>query len=158
MKKAVTIISVGKLKLPHWQSAVKDYVQRLERSCQIKLVTTRESSEQTPEERNRREGTHILTALERTGQPTLNIAMHEGGEQYNSIQFSDLLLSCWEKENRIPCFIIGGPYGLAPEVLQKTDKMLSLSPMTFPHELALVLLLEQLYRADNIMRGTPYHH
>ncbi len=158
MKKTVTIISVGKPKLPHWQSAVKDYLQRLERSWQIKLVTTRESSEQAPEERNRREGAHLLAALARTGQPFLSIAMHEGGEQYSSRQFSELLLSCWEKENRIPCFIIGGPYGLCPEVLQETERRLSLSPMTFPHELALVLLLEQLYRADNIMRGTPYHH
>ena len=58
----------------------------------------------------------------------------------------------------MPCFIIGGAYGLCPAVRNKARRVLSLGPMTFPHELAQVLLLEQLYRADAILRGAPYHH
>ena len=159
MKKAVNIICVGKIKTPHWQSAAQDYLQRLKRSWQIQLIATREADEPAPEERNRREGVYLLNALAQTAPAiALRIALDEGGDVCGSADFSAFLLNCWERENRAPCFIIGGPYGLSPEVIQKADKVLSLGPMTFPHELALVLLLEQLYRADSIMRGAPYHH
>lgn len=159
MKKAVNIICVGKIKTPHWQSAAQDYLQRIKRSWQIQLISTREADDPLPEERNRKEGAYLLNALaEIPTAASLRIALDEGGEEYKSTHFSAFLLNCWEKENRAPCFIIGGPYGLSSEVIQKVDKVLSLSAMTLPHELALVLLLEQLYRADSIMRGAPYHH
>ncbi len=159
MKKAVSIVSVGKIKTSHWQDAARDYLQRLGRSWQIKLVTVREARDHSLEERNRREGAHILDALaDMDMAASLIIALDEGGDLNTSVQFSELLRLCWEKENRVPCFIIGGAYGLCPEVLGKARRVLSLSPMTFPHELAQILLLEQLYRADAIMRGTPYHH
>lgn len=159
MKKAVSIISVGKIKTPHWQDAARDYLQRLGRSWQIKLITVREARDHNLEERNRREGAYILDALsEPDMSAAMSIALDEGGAPHTSTQFSELLRICWEKENRAPCFIIGGAYGLCPKIRNKAHRVLSLGPMTFPHELAQVLLLEQLYRADAILRGTPYHH
>lgn len=159
MKKAVSIICVGKIKTPHWQDAAKDYLQRLGRSWQIKLITVREARDYSPEERNQREGAYILDALNELDLgAALIIALDEGGDLYTSTQFSERLRLCWEQENRIPCFIIGGAYGLFPEIRRKARHVLSLGPMTFPHELAQVLLLEQLYRADAILRGSPYHH
>ena len=159
MKKSVSIIAVGKMKTPHWQDAARDYLQRLGRSWQIKLTTVREARDQAPEERNIREGAFILEALaDMDGGAALPIVLDEGGDLCTSVQFSKLLQLCWEKDNRIPCFIIGGAYGLSPEVLRRAGRVLALGTMTFPHELAQVLLLEQLYRADTILRGSPYHH
>lgn len=159
MKKAVSIICVGKIKTPRWQDAAKDYLQRLGRSWQIKLIAVREARDHSIEERNQREGSYILDALKDMDLgATLIIALDEGGELCTSAQFSERLRFFWEQENRMPCFIIGGAYGLCPEIRQKARLVLSLGPMTFPHELAQVLLLEQLYRADAILRGSPYHH
>ena len=159
MKKTASIICVGKMKTPHWQSAAQDYLQRLARSWQIKLITVREARDHNPEERNRREGAFILEALAQAEMAAaLVIALDEGGDVCSSADFAEQLRLCWEKENRMPCFIIGGAYGLCPTVREKARRVLSLGPMTFPHELAQVLLLEQLYRADAILRGAPYHH
>ena len=159
MKKTASIICVGKIKTPHWRSAAEDYLQRLARAWQIKHIIVRESGDHAPEERNKREGAFIIEAL---SQPEMSgaliIALDEGGEMCSSMDFSKQLQLCWEKENRMPCFIIGGAYGLCPTIRQKAHRVLSLGPMTFPHELAQVLLLEQLYRADAILRGAPYHH
>lgn len=101
------------------------------------------------------EGKRILQALE---PGDYCIAVDERGKMLPSVQFAHLLRNCEEKILKRPTFIVGGPYGLAADVLARSDIVLALSPMTFPHELARVLLLEQLYRAENILRGTPYHH
>ena len=159
MKKAANIICVGKMKTPHWQDAAKDYLHRLSRSWQIKLITVREARDHSYEDRNQREGAYILDALnDLDSGATLTIALDESGDLYTSPRFSERLRLCWEQENRTPCFIIGGAYGLCPEVRRRARHVLSLGPMTLPHELAQVLLLEQLYRADAILRGSPYHH
>ena len=74
-----------------------------------------------------------------------------------SSQLADLL-GRLDGEGRRPCFVVGGAWGLAPSVLERARERLSLSAMTLPHELARVVLLEQLYRAECILRKAPYHH
>lgn len=159
MKRNASIICVGKIKTPHWQSAAQEYLHRLGRSWQIKVITVREARDHDPEERNRREGAFILEALAQAEMSAaLTIALDESGDMCSSVDFAKQLRLCWENENKMPCFIIGGAYGLCPTVRGKARRVLSLGAMTFPHELAQVLLLEQLYRADTILRGAPYHH
>ncbi len=155
MKKSVTILAVGKIKTPHWQDAARVYIHRLQYSWQLKLVSVREAREHDPAERNSREGANLLAAR---SPGEFVIALDETGKQSTSAEFAGLLANCWEQENRSPCFVIGGAFGLSPEVKHSADYLLSFGKMTFPHELAQVFLLEQLYRADTIMRGAPYHH
>lgn len=81
----------------------------------------------------------------------------DGGKQFSSPQLADFLKQR-ELEAREVCFMIGGPDGLPEPLLQKADLQWSFSPLTFPHDLAMIILLESLYRATTINAGHPYHH
>lgn len=106
-------------------------------------------------ERNHQEGVRILASLKQSDLP---IALDAAGAAFTSREFAQFLAACDLSLRKRPAFIIGGPYGLAPEVLAACAQRISLSAMTFPHELARVLLLEQIYRAETILRNFPYHH
>tara|TARA_Y100001933_G_scaffold102193_1_gene102777 strand:+ start:508 stop:930 length:423 start_codon:yes stop_codon:yes gene_type:complete len=82
------------------------------------------------------------------------IGLSEEGKIYNSIEFSSLLLNF--KNERI-IFLIGGPDGLSSQIKSSSNFLLSLSPLTFPHELARLILIEQIYRAFSISQNSPYH-
>lgn len=86
------------------------------------------------------------------------ISLDEAGQGLSSIQFAALLSKIDEETLGRPCFIIGGPFGLSRNLLEKSRRVISLSLMTWPHELARVLLLEQIYRAECVRRNIPYHH
>ena len=86
------------------------------------------------------------------------ISLDRKGRLFTSRQLSSALKVWLETPGRTPCFVIGGAYGLSRDVVSRSDLTLSLGPMTLPHELARVVLLEQLYRADAILRNLPYHH
>ena len=85
------------------------------------------------------------------------VALHETGAAMDSREFAAFLRDLDENARR-PVFVVGGPFGLSPALLADCRSLLSLSPMTFPHELARVMLLEQLFRAETILRRFPYHH
>lgn len=102
-----------------------------------------------------REGERILARL---GDEANATALSESGEVLTSRQFAELMRQYDAGAAKKITFIIGGPFGLDERVLAKCPQKLSLSPMTWTHEMARVLLLEQIYRAENILRGTGYHH
>ena len=106
-------------------------------------------------ERNKIEGQRILAAL--TPQD-ICICMDERGKAHTSEQFAAFLERLSENATAAPCFIIGGAFGLDESVRTAARHVISLGPMTLPHELARVVLLEQLYRAEAIVRRVPYHH
>ena len=156
----ICVISVGKLKSAHWQEAAKDYITRLRRVWQISEITLRDGyAALSPEQRSQEEGIRILNALN-TGQPNeqIVICLDEQGKDLTSLQFANFLSDCFVNRARYPCFVIGGAYGLDAEVKGKASHCLRLSAMTFTHELAQVVLWEQLYRAQSILNGSPYHH
>lgn len=107
-----------------------------------------------PVERAAREGARLLDAL---GARDTAIALDERGDMPDSPGLAALLRRL-DQASGAPCFIVGGPFGLAPEVRARAHFRISLSALTWPHELARVLLLEQLYRAECILRNIPYHH
>ena len=82
------------------------------------------------------------------------ISLSEEGKQFNSFELTSLLLNFKSKKIK---FFIGGPDGIKPEFKEKSDLLLSLSPLTFPHELAQLILLEQIYRSLSISSNSPYH-
>lgn len=86
------------------------------------------------------------------------LLLDERGRQYGSREFSDFLARKAVELPRNLILAVGGPYGFSKEVYDRSDAMLSLSKMTFPHELVRLFLCEQIYRAGTIQRGEPYHH
>lgn len=109
----------------------------------------------SPEAKRSNEGKRICDSLKNGDQ---NIALDVEGRQFTSPQLAEILRNCDELLHKRPTFIVGGPFGLDNSVLAKCDLRLSLSLLTFPHELARVMLCEQLYRAESILRNSPYHH
>ena len=96
--------------------------------------------------------------IEAAGTANYLVLLDERGREYTSREFAAFLAA---KANRLPgylIFCIGGPYGFSKAVYDRADAMLSLSKMTFPHELVRLFAVEQLYRAATILRGEPYHH
>lgn len=85
------------------------------------------------------------------------IALDRTGEQMTSEAFAAMVFEDFLGHARLPCFVIGGADGLSPDFLGRAQRRLSLGMMTFPHSLAAVMLLEQIYRAKTIWRGEPYH-
>lgn len=148
-------IAVGRLRETHWRLAVETYAARLKRGYDlVETVIKDGDSSLAPHDRSALEGERILQALRSACMP---VCLDERGETFSSVNFARFLRQTFNAA-RVPCFIIGGAYGLSDAVRERAAKLLSLGPMTLPHELARVVLYEQVYRADAILHGRPYHH
>lgn len=108
-----------------------------------------------PAEKNKKEGEGILAKLKKDDVP---IILDEHGDKMTSRELAKQVRRWTDAPNRRPVFIIGGPFGLSDEVKAAAKGAIRLSDMTLPHELARLVLLEQLYRAGTILRNMPYHH
>ena len=152
-----TVVAVGKLKERFWADACAEYVKRL---GAYGKVDVREVADIDPakaggvEMSRRREGEAILSAVpERSHMILLAI----DGKQRSSEDFSAHLDELALRGKSDLAFVIGGSDGVSPEVRARADETFSFGPITLPHNLARVVLLEQLYRACKISRGEPYH-
>ena len=156
----VTVLCVGKLKEKFYIDAAAEYVKRLQRHCKLELIELPEQrlpDEPSPAEIQkalRTEGDAIREKLPKGGAV---IALCIGGTELSSEALSKKLAQLASAGASQLTFLIGGSFGLHPRVKQRADLRLSMSPMTFPHHLARVMLLEQLYRAYQIDAGTRYH-
>ncbi len=152
----VRLICVGKLKEAYWRQAVAEYEKRLGGLCRFELAELPEArlpQDPTPGQVRQaleREGGQILGKIAGTAYP-----LCIEGEQTDSPGIARLLEGAMERPGAVS-FIIGSSFGLSQEVKRK-GRCLSMSPMTFPHQLARVMLCEQLYRGFQILRGARYH-
>lgn len=153
--KRLRILAVGRLKTPHWKEAAAFYLKRLSHSVQIDEHCVKDADPDLPLEGRKGVESARLQKLIRPGD--LAICMDEGGELLTSASFASLLGGFFDR-GQTPCFLLGGAYGLSPALLASASRRLSLGAMTFPHEMARVILLEQLYRAESILAGSGYHH
>ena len=140
----IRIISVGKIKDREIKSKIIDYTERIKHDASIELYTIKDSDK-------KKEGEKIIEQFKKDVYYT--VALSEEGKEYTSREFSSKIL---QKPANI-LFIIGGPFGLDKAVKEKTDCILSLSKMTFPHEMAQLFLLEQIYRGISINLNRKYH-
>ena len=148
------LIAVGRLRETYWRAAADEYKKRLSRFGRVEEI----------EVPDRPEGPDALRVLREEGQDVLRrirpddevIALCIDGKALSSVAFAQLLSEA-ERSGRRQVFVIGGSLGLAPEVVRRADRKLSFSPMTFPHQLARVMLLEQIYRGCKINAGEKYH-
>jgi 23S rRNA (pseudouridine1915-N3)-methyltransferase len=150
----VTVVAVGRLKERHWQTAQDDYARRLGRYTDFKLVEVRDAvGKLLPGVALGREGEQVLAAVPK-GARVIRLAAD--GQEMSSPELAAYLESRLEAHGEL-AFLIGGPLGFDATVIAASHDQLALSRLTFPHELARILLLEQLYRAFTIMHGEPYH-
>lgn len=150
MARQIHLIVVGKLKDSHLEAIESDYLKRINNPELIihELKASAENKEA--------EGEAILKKVKDLGGGHM-VAMTEWGKRYSSLTFAEWSQVQLEKSNKL-IFIIAGAEGFASEVLNLCQERLSLSELTFPHKLARILLVEQLYRAQTIRTGHPYHN
>jgi len=157
---SVSVLCVGKLKEKFYADACAEYRKRLGRYCRLELV-------ELPEQRlgDAPSDAEIAAALEREADAILEklprggavIALCVEGKTMSSEQLAETMARCATRGVSQLTFVIGGSFGMAERVKRAADLRLSMSPMTFPHHLARVMVLEQIYRAYQIQAGTKYH-
>ena len=149
------VIAVSKDKDPWLTQGVSHYEKLLKKWASLEwvLLTSDTAASLSPPEIVRREAAAILDRW----QDSFHIALSDRGQSFDSVQLAHQMQS-WLVYERAPLtFVVGGPYGLSTEVLERADTVLSLSPLTFSHQVVRLVLLEQLYRALSIIHGTDYH-
>lgn len=150
------LIAVGKLRGSIWLPAAAEYGQRLRRYVDFDLVEVRDAvGKGLPDEAARAEEGTAIAQVIATG--NYLVALDRAGKPLSSEQLAQVLRRQIDTGIRKMDFVIGGPVGLDAQIIAKANLRLSLSAMTLPHDLARVVLLEQLYRAFTILRREPYH-
>jgi len=152
------LICIGKLTEVWQREAAQEYAARVQRYFPLDIVELKEEKGGRKGDTAgilNREGVRIL---EKVPERAFLIVLDERGLNPGSESFADLLSSEMLHGGRDWCLLVGGPYGLDPEVRKRADLVLSLSKMTFTHQMARVLLLEQLYRSCTIIKNEPYHN
>ena len=153
----ITLIENGKTRDSFIKEGVEQFRKRVVRYVPFNIETIpdlKNTRNLTMKEVQKQEG---ILLLKRVKAVETLILLDERSTQYDSIAFAEYLNSLEGKVNRL-LFVIGGPYGFSEEVYKRADGRISLSTLTFSHQLVRVLFMEQLYRAFTILKGEPYHH
>ncbi len=140
------VVAVGRVRSREIAALAAEFSKRLGAYARLKVTELADSDVAG-------EGRAILRELDRARGAKV-VVLSEEGKLFSTAEFAGFLKKC---DTRV-VFVVGGPFGLAPEVKARADLLWSLSPLTFTHELARLLLLEQLYRASNFNAGGGYHH
>ena len=152
------LITIGKTDNKYLTQAVDDYLARANHYAPIEMKVIpdiRDVKNLTQEQQKEREGQQILKLLQ-PGDPV--ILLDERGKEFTSVGFADWLQQRMNTVSRRLVFIIGGPYGFSREVYGAAQGKISLSQMTFSHQMVRVIFAEQFYRALSILNNLPYHH
>ena len=151
----LTLVAVGRLKEAYWRQAADEYLRRLRPYATVREIEVPDRDVSRDEKRAiAEEGEAVLRAVPGG---THVVALDQAGTSFDSAELSSWLAAHALDGRSSVTFLLGGAAGLDPQVLRGADERLSLSRMTLPHQLARVVLLEQLYRAFKIERGEPYH-
>ncbi|MCC6874085.1 MAG: 23S rRNA (pseudouridine(1915)-N(3))-methyltransferase RlmH [Sandaracinaceae bacterium] len=144
----IAIIAVGKVKEKPVRAILEDYLERVRRYARLEEIELRDGSESEVQDRFRK-------AIDPRAKV---VALEVDGEAWSSERLARFVGDCELRSVSSIAFLIGGSYGLPPELSRGADLRVSLSALTLPHRLARVLLAEQIYRAFTILRGEPYSH
>ena len=154
----ITLAVIGKTEVGFVRQGIEEYVKRLQHYVQFNIQyigdirNTRNLSEA---QQKTAEGRSLLASLESSDYVVL---LDEHGAERPSMEYSQWLQRRMASGSKRLVFVVGGPYGFSPEVYDRANEKISLSKMTFPHELVRLVFVEQLYRAFTILRHEPYHH
>lgn len=153
----ITLLVVGKTTDSHIQALLQDYQKRLGHYIPFALIVIPElknTKSLTSEQQKQAEGELILRNITAS---TDMILLDEKGKEFRSVEFADYVQKKMSS-GRDLVFVVGGPYGFSEAVYQRANGQISLSQMTFSHQMVRLFFVEQIYRAMTILRGEPYHH
>lgn len=154
----ITLLVVGKTDAEYLMKGVSVYEKRLKNyiNFQVKVIPDIKNTRNlTPQQQSVLEGEQILAKISK---PADIILLDEKGKQPTSKEFAELIEKRMVSGIKELTFVVGGPYGFSPEVRSKISSSISLSRLTFSHQMVRLVFTEQLYRAFTIIRGEPYHH
>ncbi len=154
----IKLLAIGKTDSTHLQELISEYEQRLKHYIKFELdiiPDIKNVKNLSEVQQKEKEGEAILKRL----QPTdVLVLLDEHGKQHTSIEFSNYLQKKMNAGIKRMVIVIGGPYGFSEEIYQKAQGKLSLSKMTFSHQMVRLFIVEQIYRAFTILKNEPYHH
>lgn len=154
----VTLLVVGRTVEKHYITAIDDYTERTKHFIPFDMEVIPElknTKSLTMEQQKEKEGDLILKAL----QPgDVVVLLDEFGKEFRSVDFANWIEKKMLNVNKRLVFVIGGPYGFSQKIYQAAHEKISLSKMTFSHQMVRLIFVEQLYRAMTILNGGPYHH
>lgn len=154
----IALIVVGRTVEKHYITAINDYIERTKHyiSFDMEVIPELKNTKSlTMEQQKEREGELILKAF----QPgDVVVLLDEFGKEFRSVDFAGWIEKKMSTVNKRLVFVIGGPYGFSQKVYAATQEKISLSKMTFSHQMIRLIFVEQLYRAMNILNNGPYHH
>lgn len=149
---------MGKTVEKHYITAINDYVERTKHFIpfEMEVIPELKNTKNLTEEQQRdKEGELLLKAFL---PGDFIVLLDESGKEFRSIEFADWIKRKMHTVHKRLVFVIGGPYGFAPKIYQTAQEKVSLSKMTFSHQMVRLIFVEQLYRAMTILNGGPYHH
>ena len=153
----ITLLVVGKTTDTHIELLIQEYQKRLAHYIPFNIQVIPElknTKALTPEQQKQTEGELILRTINSS---TDLVLLDEHGKEFRSIEYADYLQKKMSS-GRDVVFVVGGPYGFSQAVYERANGKISLSKMTFSHQMVRLFFVEQLYRAMTILRGEPYHH
>lgn len=154
----IKLITIGKTNKSYFLEAEQEYLKRLSKYIQfekIELPDVKNAKSLSENQIKTEEGKTILSNLEKS---TLLVLLDENGKEFTSSKFSKWLQEEMNRGHKSITFVIGGAYGFSEEVYSKANLKISLSQMTFNHQMVRMFFIEQIYRAFTILKNEPYHH
>ncbi len=153
----IQLITIGKTSIPFVKQGIEIYSKRLTRYIKFSLreLPDIKNSRNMPESRQKEEGSQILSSV---SQGDTVVLLDERGKEFTSVEFASFIEKRMAAGGKRLVFVVGGPYGFSDEVYSRADFKVSLSRMTFNHEMVRLFFTEQLYRGMTIINGEPYHH
>jgi len=154
----IALLQTGKTSERYLKEGIGIFEERIRKYSAFEIITVPDikRTRNLPErEQKTREGEQILRCFR---DDDFIVILDAGGKEYSTIELSSWLEKCFMLQKKRILFVIGGAWGFSEDVLKKADTIISLSRLTFSHQMVRLLFVEQLYRAFTILKGEPYHH
>lgn len=154
----IKLLCIGKTGKSFLEEGEREYLKRLSNYIPVELQIlpdVKNAKSLSEQQIKQKEGAQFL---EKIGAKDVVILLDERGKQYDSVAFSTFLQEQFNRGGKQLFFLVGGPYGFSDELYQRASGQISLSKMTFSHQMIRLFFLEQIYRAMTILKGEPYHH
>jgi 23S rRNA (pseudouridine1915-N3)-methyltransferase len=154
----IVLIQTGKTNIKYISEGVDEYVSRIRKYSAFDIITVPEIKNQASVPRNDQKRKEAESIMKLIGSDDYVIALDEKGKEYRSVELAEQIQRIFLLSKKRLVFIIGGPWGFASEIHDRAEMRLSLSKLTFSHQLVRLLFAEQLYRVLTVIKGDPYHH